>query len=469
VEFGMSNKSFTMSQKADRDAERYLKRYRDHIEVLESKSVLSKVRSITPFDIQQLGERLEAFDDYVSICEEDGTIAQLGKIPHLAYDILTVNYGTSPISVISSLQTIEDESGSVYLRSVTAQTTRGNVTAGQSFANATSVEDVSPMGFASAKATQIVGDTVAGTTEYDFTVDNKPIRPFKVSITVNGMTAKDDGNGLMSGYGIQGTINYQTGEGSVRLVDDPAAVYPISVTSYQNFEQAENIPQVGQRLTAKSVSADLFVMKETVGIEMIYAMRRRFGVNVESEIATTLISAINNEQVNTTVYMLRAAAMGNTTWNKTPDTGVSAFDHKQSFKDKIADADAVMLGNAGRGAINGLIAGRSACALMSTLPGFTKLSDGLTIGPHIFGTLDGMTVVRIPSTTVLPSNEIIGFYNSGTPFEAPSVLATYMPLVMTTALPHGLNPLVNQRAACVWAAIEVLVPQFVTRITITEN
>jgi len=42
-----------------------------------------------------------------------------------------------------------------------------------------------------------------------------------------------------------------------------------------------------------------------------------------------------------------------------------------------------------------------------------------------------------------------------------------MPLVVTTALPTGANPLLNQKAAAVWSAIESLVPNFITTLDIT--
>ena len=56
-----------------------------------------------------------------------------------------------------------------------------------------------------------------------------------------------------------------------------------------------------------------------------------------------------------------------------------------------------------------------------------------------------------------------------TPFEAPVVYAPYMPLVVTTALPNGINPLLNQKAAAVWAAIESLIPNFVTQLIMTDD
>ena len=43
-----------------------------------------------------------------------------------------------------------------------------------------------------------------------------------------------------------------------------------------------------------------------------------------------------------------------------------------------------------------------------------------------------------------------------------------MPLVVTSTLPAGKNPLSNQRAAAVWAGVEVLVKNFVVGFEVTS-
>jgi len=72
---------------AEEAAARYFKRYREHMELMESHSLLSKVRSITPYDYYALGRQLESFEAYRAMCEDDGTLAQLGKIPNVAFDV----------------------------------------------------------------------------------------------------------------------------------------------------------------------------------------------------------------------------------------------------------------------------------------------------------------------------------------------------------------------------------------------
>lgn len=221
------------------------------------------------------------------------------------------------------------------------------------------------------------------------------------------------------------------------------------------------------RLTTKSVNARVWALKDTIGLEQSYALRRRFGLIAEDEVATDLVSAINSEITRTLISIIEANTQGtNTTFTRTPPAGVSFFEHKQTFKDSLAIAEATILGNAGRGMISSMICGRDAAAIIGTLPGFVKLSDGSTIGPHIYGTLDGATVVRVPYDAVLDTNRVLLMYKGTSPFEAPAVYAPYMPLVVTTALPTGANPLLNQKAAAVWAAVECLVPNFITTLDV---
>ena len=75
-------------QKIENMAEKYLRRYRPYVDVLESHSLLSKTRSVSAYDIYALGMQLDAFQAYKQMCEDDGTIASLGTIPNIALDVI---------------------------------------------------------------------------------------------------------------------------------------------------------------------------------------------------------------------------------------------------------------------------------------------------------------------------------------------------------------------------------------------
>lgn len=455
-------------KKIEQDADRYSKIYRPQLDLLES-SPLSKTRSITAFDYYALGKQLEQFDDYKRMCEEDGSVTQLGTIPNIAHDVIGVTYATSPLAVIASVQPVDEEQGTVYYKNVVAQSTRGNVSAGQSLLHATNVEQVNPQGFSGDTLVFSAGNTVAATLTYAFNLTEVPVKPGFCKLAIAGVTIPnlDDGAGNILGKGVSGSINYTTGAVSFTLTADPGNSHAITMQYATNFEIAADLPKIGMKLDSKSIRARTFALKDTIGLEQQYALRRRFGIIADDEMASDLIGAINSEIVNTIIVGLTVQAMGTTTWSKTAPSGVSYLEHKQTLKDSFTAAESVMLGNAGRGNIGVMIAGRDACSIIGTLPGFVKITDGSTPGPHIYGTLDGVTVVRVPAASVLDTWTILGLYNGPSPFESAAVYSPYMPLLVTTAMPNGINPLSNQKAAAVWAGVDVLVPQFVTKIVIS--
>lgn len=251
------NDTGLLNMRIEREAEKYLHAYRDQIEMLESKSAISKVRAVTPYDIYALGKQLESFDIYRSLCEEDGTLSQLGRIPDVAFDVLTIAYSASPISVIASVQPIDEEKGIVYYKNVVATSTRGNINQGQTLFAPIGGEVNTPIGYASDTTTVAVGKTVAGTRTYNFNLGNVPLRPYKQSVRVGDIQGRDDGNGHIVGYGIQGLIDYRTGVASIQFFEDPTPDEDILFTSCQDMEGAKELPSLILKLTTKSVELRL--------------------------------------------------------------------------------------------------------------------------------------------------------------------------------------------------------------------
>lgn len=466
----MSDLNTLNNDKVERRAELYLKKYASQMKILESsKNPIARVRSVSPYDIYALGHQLNMFEEYVQMCNEEGTIGQLGQIPNIALDVITANYASSPLSVIASVQPIDEEAGTVYFKNVIAGTTRGNVTKGQSLSEATNMPDAHALGFAQDSVTHTGPKTVAATLTYTFSLAQAPVKPGTTQIRIAGLNlpSLDDSQGNILGKGISGSVNYATGEVTIALAADPGADRQIFAVYATDFENASDIPNIKTTMSNKPINARVFTLKETVGLLQSYTLRKRFGIVAEDMVAQDLVGAINAETVNTVVTNLYLNAVGNTNWSRSAPSAVAEVDHRQTLLFAITDAESVMLGNSGRGVINTLIAGTTGAAILSTLPGFTKISDGNSTGPHIFGTLNGMTIIRVPAASVLPANTILGVYNGPTPFESAAVYSPYMPLVVTTAMPNGHNPLLSQKAAAVWAGVDTLVPQFVTKITIT--
>lgn len=267
-----------MDQKIKADAEALYEKYRDQMDLLKG-SLLAKAKGgIEPYDVYALGKQLESFDSYLALCEDDGNLGQLGKIPQIAYDVITVSYGTSVVPFIASVQPIEEESGHVYFKQVRADNTKGNMAPGDVMVDPrTGVK--TPSGYASNFITgEVAAVTVDGTLQYSFTTALGPVRPQTVRITVAGISPYcfDDGLGNLHGVGLSGTITYNSGGVAAIIINftsNPGAGRNIYLEYQVNYEQAEDLPRISSYFDSTSILARVYALKGTIGMLQSYGMR----------------------------------------------------------------------------------------------------------------------------------------------------------------------------------------------------
>jgi hypothetical protein len=460
----------------ERKAEEYYKKYKSHMQVLE-KSLLAKTRSITPADYHALGHQLDEFANYKRFLESAGNVNSLGKLPLVAFDVITAVYATSIVPAIASVQPIDEVNGNVYFKNILAAEARGNMTAGQAFTDPRTGSR-SGKGYSSSKTAAIDAiTTTAGDVDYTVVLPAKPIVSESLKLTVSndtttygedvGVRGSDRNVGTILGNKISGTINYLTGELIVKFAADPGAGAIVRVQYQINYELAADLPKVTMFMDSKPVRAYLYTLKQTVGLVQSYTMSKRFGSSYEDDMAEDLVTEMNKELASDLVFTLRQNAQGTpVTFSRTPDAGVAEYNHRQAYKYKLAECDANFIAATGRGTVKVVVAGRNHCAFVEGLPGFKKLADGNAIGAHIFGMLDDKLYVRVPESDVMPVDSAIALHK-GNQFEAAASWSPFMPLTVTDALPEGFNPLNTQKAAAMIGAIESMIPGFATELNLT--
>lgn len=361
---------------------------------------------------------------------------------------------------------IDDEQGTVYFKNVRAETAKGNIGAGEALIDPRTGYKTA-QGFSSNYLENSV-DTAAGVLTQTV-AGLGPLRSGCVEIYVSSTVfGQDDGRSNIIGKGISGTVDYVNGSIVLNFLADPGTHVGLLKVRYQsNYELGSDLPTISTFFDSTSVRARVYALKGTIGMLQSFGMRKRFGMVAEDEISRDLVAEINKEIggdiVRRLVTMSASIGSNSTTFYKKAQAGVSYFEHKQSWKDKLADAEAKLCGNAGRGTISVIVAGREQAAVISTLPGFNKLTDGNVLGVHVFGTIDGVTVVRCNEQDIMDSKTAVCLWKGATPFESPVVYCPYMPLVVTATLPMP-NPLSQQKAAAVWAGVQEIVPRFTTTL-----
>lgn len=491
-----------MRDAKQRELQYFEKRYKKFFDAL-GRSPLSKARSITEWDHYALGKQLAAYELMkMDLNEADGNTASLGTLPRIALETISAFYGASPLNVFAGVQPIEEQQGLIYFRNFVAQTNRGNVQAGDKLIDARNAPGRLPTGGFTGNG--VINETVINANGDDSTVTftgtlgggkefMTPLDPRLVTVKVVASftgpatltfptMTPDVTTGVFSGaalngstlVAVRGTVNYTSGAVSMTFSTAPltGTGNVDCLVSYSVMpEGSSDLPKAILVMESMPVQAQDYILKSTIGLFEAYNMRKRFGLIAEEEMAKDLTAIVNQEITNQAILMLLAGipSGNNVAWVRQAQTGTSTFEHQLTLKNALTDANALLIKSAGRGSVNVMLAGLKACAVLEMLPGFKKLYDDSEFGAHIYGTLDGITVVRVPYSDILDDNTIVMIHKGKNPYDAPIVWSPYMPMFVTNTLPGWPNPTQQQRAVAVSGALSAPVPNLTTKVTIDQT
>lgn len=453
----------------EQSADQYFDKYRDQIEAFEKHSVLAKAGgSITASDVYALGRQLEQFEEYKSFVEQTGSVADLGTLPNIALDVITAAHGNSIMPLVASTQPINEEQGIIYFKQIAATNTSADRTKGQIIMDAEGgVRSFSDTYGASRIEGEVVVTGDGNTTDFTGNLNNVQIRPRTFNATVGGVKIIDDGEGRLLGNGAYGTINYETGVYEIKFAEAVAADAKV-VSGYEVLLEAQDdLVGIAGSLTSTDIRAEVFALKSETGLLQEFSFQKRFGRLAQDEVAQDLTAELTRTTNTAAIKRLYAASRGVTTWDKTAPTAVSYAEHKLTFVDAFAQAEATLNANAGRGNISRIICGATAAATLRGMPGFTAAEGGMNHSVGLYGFYNGVPVIR--AANVIPANEMLCIYKGLSHFEAPLVHAPYMPLFVSNTIPAGTNPMRNQRMAAVWTGLKSVIPTFVTKLQIVES
>ena len=514
------------NQKFNRLVESYEARYGKQFESL-AKSPSFK-GTLSKNDEYNLGQQLDNYKKYESYVAENSSASSLGVLPRVALDLISATYALSIAPQLASVQTLDEAQGLIYFKKtfthgypLTAQNglpalpedrwmdAEGKFEGDKTFngawkkfldtrsrpatgaddkleADTLTAKNFDTITFNALKGWQSSPTAYMSERQFVIAADGEARIKYGVgnlrwNTPINVRLVNKDGKiedivGITAGPGQLPTFY---GQVAVTAAQDGGDIVLTIPSGYQggvaydvDFEKAPDVPAIEYSLDSKVVSAEIIGLKEMLGTFKSFQFNKRFGKAASDEVLADLTGhmAMAESEKVLAAYVRCANNWKAITWNLNKPTGISEFEHRQSFLYAIQAASAAIGSRAGKGHANKLVAGYVACQYIASLPGFRLAPQTNLVGPHVYGTLEneGITVIR--SNTIVAPNEVICAYSSdNSPFEAPVVCATYMPVFLTDTMPVAENPFQTQRAIASWKVIEPVVAEFVQRIVIVKD
>lgn len=493
-----------INEQFEREAEGYVRLHEKLFDAVASSPIFnSNTRDFGLMDAHCIGKQIDNFKFYEQYCAENSSATALGTLPQIAVDLIGAIYGLSVAPILTSMQAIDDQVGLIYFKRVLAQ--GYNLTSDTNGINAGDATVLAREGWkksvadyiseaqsrtftCAASAEQTFYNTVGGTNSGEVI----PVRPnvqMRIVLTISGTAYEGviinlSGNGsfgsvLVSGLKVSGQYTYATGKLELTLPEAAAATDSVKLFYNVDFEKASDIPSIEFELTSDTVTAEVMGVKEMIGTLKSFSFNKRFGKTASDEaladLAGHLAAAESSKVIRKYIELANMnknvdQSVNTITWYAGRPAGVSEYEHRQSFKYALGSADAEIGERAGRGFANRYIAGYGACKYLKALNGFKAAAPNTGVGPHLYGYIDGAPIIRCGRLDGLGTNDIIAAYQNPTsPFEAPVVTATYMPVFVTNTMQVSNNPFQNQRAIASWKAFKGVVHQFTQKITIAEG
>lgn len=218
------------------------------------------------------------------------------------------------------------------------------------------------------------------------------------------------------------------------LTEDVVVTYRYDNTSVmQDGPQAAgftNIPSAELKIESIPVNAETRTMRAYWAFDAEYELSKEYGQDLETLLSTQITGELAHEIDNELCIGLRdfANAAPISTWSRTPDVGVSRWEHYNGFGITLQENSASIFQATQKYGANFAICGTKAATVFRSVQGFDAVGNETLAGPHYIGTLNGMKIFVNPAYD--PDEYVLGFKGSSN-LEAGAFYCPYMPVSST--------------------------------------
>lgn len=386
---------------------------------------------------------------WIDSLEEDVRISSIGSYEKFVFPVIRAVFPNLIAKDLVSVQPMNGPTSLVFYLDAVYGSNKGSISAGDTMFHARkghltddqySSEKVNGEVIDSSTSGLASGGTTSGTFDYG------SARPGTVTISDDNtsVTFTDNGvGGLTPSTGSHtGTINYATGAWSITYVSSgPADTAVISAIYWYNSEGSANIPIVDLTISSVPVTARPHKLRARWSVEASTNLKTLHGMDAEAELVALLSEKIRWDIDRKIISDLQSiAAAGSVSFDKTPDTGISWNDHKQTFIDTLIEGSNLIFKATRRGTGNFIVCDVLTSNIIESLYGFRPQAISGNGVVHM-GTLQNRwSVYKDP---YLADNTFMLGYKGTSFLEAGYVFAPYVPLFMTPT--YMLDDMLNRK------------------------
>ena len=410
---------------------------------------------------------LENTQRMIQRMDETTKVVNLGNFVDYGFGVITAVMPALVANEIVSVQPLKARTGEVFYLNFKYGSNKGTIKAGDMMISATTGATDDTLYSSQEVGSEEIGALVTGTTTYEFYLSYTPVTAGSVNLSTGSGTITDNGDGTLTGGAgsnlTTGTIDYATGKLNLTFsaIAADATLSGSYSFQYGNMDVDGNIPQVDVDLASATISSVTRSLRARWMFDAAFELLQVHGINSDEEIAKAMAAEIRHEidgEIMNDLWTQAAAGGAVFNWSKTPGTGVSYKDHKDTFVDTLIAMSNAIFKDTMRAEGNFVVAGINAASLIESIGDgrFQASADALKPGPHVIGTLDGRWKI-IKNPFYEPDSFVVG-YKGGSYLEGGYVYAPFLPLYTTPTM--MLDDFVNRKGCRTIYGKKMLNPHF---------
>jgi hypothetical protein len=390
------------------------------------------------------------------------TMPGISTFEKYAYPLIRAIYPNLVASNLISIQPMTGPAGLIFYLDFVYGSTKGRAAKG------TPIWDNPEQTYSSEQVEgEVIGSGTGSATDFQGNLSYLPVRAGSFTGTDGTVTGSDDGAGNITGTGIAvgSTIDYITGEVQLNFSSAPGAGVAIEASYEYDMEANDNLPEIDLLLTSSPVIARPRKLRSRWSMEAAANLRTVHGLDAETELTAVLAEELKFEVDREVIdQLLTVASGGSVSFSKTPQTGISYQDHKQTFVDKLIEAGQLVFEKTRRAQTNWVVMGTGVANIVEALPGFVPSGMTGTMGVIYSGTLQGRW--RCYKDPYLSRNRFLTGFKGSTFLETGMALCPYIPLYTTPTV--TLDDFVARKGLGMLYAKKVVNSRFYAKGTVTE-